>query len=408
VVTADSVGLGKSLRKADKNNWAPRFGFSYLLDGSGKTVLRGGYGFYYGHYSVAAMSGQVSGPFAVSTTSNNAFVSGSPLFTLGSPFAAPGSSGTLNLSGVVPNLLTMYSQQVSLSIEREVLRDLGVRVSYIGTKGTQLAYQRNVNQPRASTAPFAQSRRPYPLYNNIVYADNGANNNYHGLQIAAIKRFSRGLQFNSTFIWAKQLSEVDDTNNAEIFTSIEDAYDRRRDRARVYSVPRYQWMNQALYELPLGRNKLLKGWQLNVLFNLSSGHWLNPQFSGSDPSNTNVVGGRPDLVNTTVNYPGTLAAWFDRTAFGVPTGGRFGNAGRNIIEGPGYAVFNAGLQKTTAFERLGSVMVGASFQNVLNHVNFGQPLMTANVANGGTITSTHVFLPAGSPRTGQLTMRWRF
>jgi hypothetical protein len=266
---------------------------------------------------------------------------------------------------------------------------------------------RNINQPRASSVAFAQSRRPYPIYNNVVFAENGANNSYQGLQTGITRRMSRGLQFNSTWVWAKELSEVDDTNNAEINTQIEDAYDRRRDRADVYSIPRHQWMNQALWELPLGKGKLLGGWQLNALINFSTGNWLNPQFSGSDPSNTNTVGGRPDAISP-ITYPGTLGAWFDRTTFAAPTGGRFGNAARNSVEGPGYVVFNAGVMKKVRFEKAGEVQIGASFQNLLNHVNYGQPNMTVNNANGGVITSTHVFLPAGSPRQGQLNLRWKF
>lgn len=406
VTTAGALGLDDTLRKADTNNWAPRLGFSYQLDPEGKTVLRGGAGLYYGHYSVQALANQTSGPFAVSTTSNNNFVNGQPIFTLQNPFASPGSSGTLNLNGLVANLRNTYSVQYSLSVERQVVRDLAVRASYIGTKGTQVPYLRNINQPLASSVPFAQSRRPNPLYNNIVYAENGANNSYHGLQLGVTKRFYRGFQLASTYIWAKQLSEVDDTGNAEINTQIEDAYNRARDKGHVYSVPSHQWMNNVIWDLPLGKGPLLGGWQLNALLNLSSGHWLNPLFSGSDPSNTNTVGGRPDLLSPIV-YPETLSSWYDRRSFGVPSGGRFGSAGRNIVEGPGYVVFNAGASKLIQLERVG-IQVAVSFQNVLNHVNYGQPNMTVNVAQGGSITSTHVFLPAGSPRTGQLSLRFRF
>lgn len=407
VEMADQLGLGRSLRRADTNNWAPRFGFSYRLDEAGRTVVRGGAGAYYAPYSVAALANQVAGPFAVSTTSTNAFQNNQPLFTLAAPFAVPGSTGTLNSSGLTPDLKNAYAWQYSLTIERELARNLGLRLSYIGTKGTQLAYMRNLNQPRASSEPFSQARRPFPFYNTVTYADNGANNSYHGLQAGVNRRFASGLQFSSTWIWAKQLSEVDDTNNADLNTAIEDAYDRARDKANVYSVPRHQWMNQLLYELPFGKSRLWGGWQVNVLLNLSTGHWLNPQFTGADPSNTNTFGGRPDVV-APLRYPKTLAAWYDRTAFAVPGGGRFGNAGRNIVEGPGYVIFNAGVAKRFTLRERQRLELGASFVNLLNHANWGQPNMTVNVAAGGTITSTHVFLPAGSPRQGQLNLRWSF
>ena len=407
VETADQSGLGRSLRNADKNNFAPRFGFSCQLDSGAKTVIRGGWGVYYSHYSGNVAVGLVAGPFSATTVSTNSFVNGQPAFTLASPFAAPGTPGTLALGAVSPNLLNSYAQQYSLSIEREITRNIGLRVSYIGSKGTQLPYRRDVNQPVASTAAFSNARRPYPLFNTITYADNGANMLYSGLQTQVQKRASHGLMFTSTWTWAKEISDTDDTGDFELNTTIEDTYSRRRDRGNVYSVPRHQWMNQVLYELP-GRGRWTGGWQLNALLNLSTGNWFTPQISGPDPTNTNQTTLRPDLVTSTIAMPRTINQWFDPNAFATPANGSWGNAGRGIIQGPGYVLLNLGLEKTIRIEKLGALQVVASFANVLNHVNLGEPSMTVNNANGGKITSTHIFPPAGAARTGQLGVRWSF
>ena len=97
-----------------------------------------------------------------------------------------------------------------------------------------------------------------------------------------------------------------------------------------------------------------------------------------------------------------------------PASGGFGNAGRGIIQGPGYVLFNAGLQKTVNLEKAGKILITVSFQNVLNHVNLGEPLsssqsfLTVTTANAGKITTTHVFPPAGSPRSGMVGLRWSF
>jgi hypothetical protein len=408
VVTADKVGLGRSLRQPDGNNLAPRFGFSYQLGNNAKTVMRGGWGVYYSHLSGNIAAALAAGPYAVSATSTNSIVSGAPLFNLENPFAQPGSSGVLNVTGVSRRLLNSYAMQYSLSVERELQRDIGVRVSYIGSRGGQIIYLRNMNQPPASTAPFSASRRPYPLYNSVSLADNGANMLYSGLQTQAQKRFNKGLFFTSTWTWAKEISEVDDTGDFELNTQIENTYNRRRDRGNVYSVPRHQWMNQALYELPLGTGKLRGGWQLNALLNLNTGNWLTPGFTGVDTPNVNISGGRPDVAKTSVSMPKTLDMWYDKTAFGIPANGKWGNAGRGIIQGPGYAIFNLGLTKSVRFEKLGSVQFTASFQNVLNHVNWGEPSMTVTASSAGRISSTAIFPPAGSARTGQLGLRWSF
>jgi hypothetical protein len=419
IETATQVGLPRSLRKADTNNFAPRFGLAYQVDKSAKTVVRGGWGMYYGHFSGDIAGVLASGPYSFATTINNP--AGTPAFNLANPFATAGAAGSVTLSSIAPNLRNSYSMEYTLSVERELFKNLGIQVSYLGTKGTQLPYMRNVNQPLPSTTTFAQSRRPYPLYSNISYADNGANSIYSGLQTTVFKRFSHGLLFNSSWTWAKELSEIDDTGDAELNTTIENAYNLGRDRGNVYSVPRHQWLNNLIYELPFApKNKIIGGWQVNLLINAATGNWLNPQFSGSDPSNTATVGGRPDIAGP-LTYPQTLAQWFSPSAFVVPpaNSGRFGNAGRNIIEGPGYVLGNFGVQKNIRLEKIGQIQLGISFQNVLNHVNYGQP--TAQAAptpngqsvlaigtNAGLISGTHVFPPAGSMRTGLLNLRWSF
>jgi hypothetical protein len=415
VETADQIGAGRSLRNGDNNNFAPRFGFSYSLGNSGKTVIRGGWGIYYSHYSGNIPGDLQKGPFAATTVNTNTLVNGQPQFTLANPFAIPGTPGTLALTAVTPHLLNSYTQQYSLSFEREIASNIGLRVSYIGSKGTQLAYLRDVNQPVASTAgPFTNARRPYPLFNTITYGDNGANMLYSGLQTQVQKRFSRGLMFTSAWTWAKEISDTDDTNDFELNNVIEDTYNRRRDRGNVYSVPRHQWLNQALYELPLGKGQLLGGWQLNTLLNLSTGNWFTPLISGPDPTNTNQTTLRPD-VNGPITYARTVNSWFDPSVFTTPASGAWGNAGRGIIQGPGYVLLNLGLQKSVHLEKLGVIQAVASFNNALNHVNLGEPsnggatgTAIVNNANGGKITATHIFPPAGSARTGQLGIRWSF
>jgi hypothetical protein len=417
VETADQIGLGRSLRNGDHNNFAPRFGFSYQLGNDGKTVIRGGWGVYYTHYSANVPVGLASGPFSANLVSTNNIVNGQPLFTLANPYTAAGTPGTLALRAVNPNLKNSYTHQYTLSVERELTRNMKLRVSYIGSKGTQLAYRRDVNQPLASTVAFANARRPYPLFSAINYADNGANMLYSGMQTQVERRLSKGLMFTSTWIWAKEISDTDDTDDFELNNTIEDTYSRSRDRGNVYSVPRHQWMNQALYELPFGKGKLLSGWQLNTLLNLSTGNWFTPVIAGPDPTNTNTTTLRPDLIASSISYPRSINGWFDPSAFATPANGTWGNAGRGIIQGPGYVLLNLGLQKSVRLEKFGTVELVASFTNVLNHTNLGEPSgggsplpgqVTVNNANGGKITATHIFPPAGGARTGQLGLRWSF
>jgi hypothetical protein len=419
VITASQAGVPASLREANKLNFAPRFGFSYQLDNSGKTVVRGGWGLYYLHFSADLAAFLATGPYSFSTTITNP--ASAPAYTLANPFALAGTAGSVTLNAIAPNLRVPYAMELNFSIERELARNLGLRVSFVQNNARQLVYERNVNQPLPSTNAFVQANRPYPLYGNITYADSGANSDYNALQVAVAKRFSNGLSFDSAFVWEKELSDIDDTGDSEVNTEIENAYARARDRANVYSVPHYQWMNQALYELPFGKGKWFGGWQLNTLINLQTGNWLNPQFSGVDPSDTNNSGGRPNVA-AALQYPKTLTEWFNPADFSVPLAksGAFGNAGRNIIQGPGFIIVNLGASKTIRLERYGQLQFAVSFANILNHLNYGQPTLLASAApqngtgvlatgtNSGVISSTAIFPAAGTPRTGLLSLRWSF
>src|SRR5260370_8574671 len=115
VETANQIGAGRSLRHGDTNNFAPRFGFSLGLDNSGKTVIRGGWGIYYSHYSGNIPGDLQKGPFAATTVTTNNIVNGQPQFTLANPFAIPGTPGTLALTAGTPHLLNRYTPQDSLS-----------------------------------------------------------------------------------------------------------------------------------------------------------------------------------------------------------------------------------------------------------------------------------------------------
>jgi hypothetical protein len=166
-------------------------------------------------------------------------------------------------------------------------------------------------------------------------------------------------------------------------------------------VPRHQWLNQALYELP-GKGPLLSGWQINALFNVSSGNWFTPVITGPDPSNTNQTTLRPD-VNGKIGLPHTVSPWFDPAAFTTPANGSFGNAGRGIIEGPGYVLLSLGLQKTVHLEKLGLVQFVASFQNVLTNQP-GEPQAAVNMPMAARL-ATHSYRARAPDNSAALEFR---
>jgi hypothetical protein len=427
IVTAPMVGFPDGqYRFPDKNNVVPRLGFAFRL--SDRTVVRGAYGIYIDTLGTGNI--ETGGPFSVGTFSYvNSVQNGVPLFQF--PNAFPGaqsargpSTSPPSLRATDPRLRNPHLQQWNLSLEREWL-GMGVRVSYIGTKNSDLIYARNINLPQASTTAFSQSRRPYPLYGDINYRENGAGSIYHALQVDAQRRFSHGLSYTLAYTFANNISEIADAGG-DGGGSLEDPYNFARERAReAYSI-RHRMIGSLIWELPVGHGRrllssssgvlqqILGGWQLSALGFLQTGEWFTPTFAGSDPSNTGRSGGRPDRIGDG-NLPGgqrTIEHWFDPTAFAIPPNGRYGTAGRNIIEGPGTQVLHLGLGK---FFRLAGykdegvkLHVEVAAQNALNHANFANPRNGINSADPGKITSTVARLEQGNARVVEIRARLLF
>lgn len=420
IMTAQQAGIPThALRNGDRNNLQPRVGFAWRPLSVPSTVLRGGYGIYMDDLTADIFSRQYGGPFRVTESFTNNLVSGAPLLTFTNPFQQLGAPGAVAIEALAFNLINPHIQQWNLSIERELAARTGLRVSYIGTKSSQLIYRRNINQPAASTIPFNQNRRPYPLYQNINVNENGGNQIYHALSVELQRKWDRGLSFQSGWTWAKNIADVDEQGNTEGGPVIENTFNRSRERSDVQFNPRRRFFAQAVWELPAGAgrrylttssplNWILGGWQLTTTYTAQTGEYLTPSFAGSDPSNTNTLGGIPDRIRNgnLSESQRTINRWFDPAAFTAPpaNSGRFGNSGKGIIVGPGRSVFSAGLFKSFKPAERITARFQVTYQNLLNHANFGNPNMNISTPTAaGTITSQGNREGSG-PRYGLLGM----
>src|ERR1019366_5705425 len=133
---------------------------------------------------------------------------------------------------------------------------------------------------------------------------------------------------------------------------------------------------------------LAGGWTVSSAVTAQTGIWFNPTFSGFDVSNTNTVGGRPDLLPGASLYPAnqTITNWFNAAAFGTPgcpattpvcttpaNVGRFGTAAPNLLSGPGLLSWNGGIHKAFILHERARLLIQFTATNVLNHVNYSNP-----------------------------------
>jgi hypothetical protein len=408
VIEAKDASLpGKSLVRTDRNNFAPRVGFAYRPWGN-DTVIRGGFGFFYD--SVPRALGAAGVPYVINEPSYTN-PANNPTVILPRVFPATGVAGPTTVTlpqAVNPNLRVPYSEQYNLTVEHQRW-NTGFRLSYIGTNTRQGDYTFNINQPVADTRLYVQKPRRFPNYPAISYRTNGAGHQYHALAIEAERRLVKGLAYQASWTWAKDIEDL----NGFLFEAPENAYDRLRERGNALDIPRHRVTGNVIYELPVGQQRrflsgvnravdaVIGGWEYTMIFSYYSGQFLTPLWTGPDPTGTAFTSSttpanltiRPNILRNP-NLPAsqrTIDRWFDPTAFAAPTAGSFGTSAKGVIVGPGSTVFHAGLAKQFRFTDRTRLRVELTATNLFNHPNFANPALNiSTAAMVGRISSTGV------------------
>jgi len=175
---------------------------------------------------------------------------------------------------------------------------------------------------------------------------------------------------------------------------------------------RHRFVFSPVYELPFGKGKkflgnnrytnwVVGGWQASGILTLQTGRPFTPLIS-TDVSNVLGTVDRPLRVGDGNNGPKTVQQWIDTSAFRVQPAGTFGNAGRNILTGPGFKTLDFVLSRVFTITERVSLQFRAESFNIANHPNFQLPSQTVNVPGFGSITS------AEAPRQNQFGLKLRF
>ena len=407
LVAVGTNGVPRSGVEADKNNFAPRVGLAWTIGSEAKTVVRAGYGIYYDQSALAPGEAlYFNSPYF----DNNLYFSlpGLPL-TLSDPFPAffplPLPDSAL---AIQRDLSTAYMQHWNLNVQRELGRNSVLEVAYVGSKGTKLLTARDINQPQPSILPpgLPFVPRPDPRFDDINLLESRANSNYHSLQTRLQQRLTRGLAALVSYTWAKS---IDDASN--FFSSAGDpnfpqnSYNVRAERGRSNFDVRHRLSISYSYDLPFGRGQryladsgwastLLSGWQTFGVITWQSGRpftvALLSEFDNSGTGRSILGFGandRPNVVGNPNLSSRSPDGWFNTAAFALPAQGTFGNAGRNILDGPGYQSVNASLVKNTNLTESVKLQFRAEVFNFFNHPNFNLPDNFFGSPTFGKITS---------------------
>lgn len=411
----------RALANPDRNNFAPRAGLAYQLDG--KTVVRTGYGIFHTLEDAGHHNPTFNPPFSASFTfpSNQVDVSTSRRPVQGFPPAVfPGGNFDnlfLNINGRPVDFPAAYSQQWNVTIDRQ-FGPVHIETAYVGNKANKLMANRNINQPLPGPGSI-NSRRLFPGWGNINYQEPRGNSLYHALQVKAEKRFSRGNLFLVSYAYAKAIDDSDSTQLATTSGTgnLQDQRNLRAERSRSFQDVRHRLVASYVWELPFGRNRpLLSGihpllnhvvgnWQLNGIASYQSGRAFTVQ-SPFDHSNTGSSNIRPDATGISPNLPPSersAARFINAAAFQIPAGFAFGNTSRNVGTGPSLANLDVSVFKDIAFggDEARKLQFRAEFFNLTNTPQLQIPNRTFNTPQFGTITQT-----IGDNRDVQLALRF--
>jgi hypothetical protein len=406
LVRVGTNGIPRGGYAADRNNFAPRIGVAWR-PGHGGTMLRAGYAIAYDQSSLATGEGlYFNAPYYVLNLyySFAQFpLSLSDPYPKNYPLTLPSTALTFQR-----DLRTPYMQQWSFLGQQEAGRNQVLELAYAGSKGTKLINARDLNQPLASAQQ--PNPRPVPQFDDINVIESRGNSNYQSLQAGVRRTLRAGLAANAAYTWSKSIDDASGFfSTAGNPNYPQDSRHVNLERGLSDFDVRHRFTLSYGYDLPFGKGRLRGGWQTFGVWTFQTGRpFTVALLPDVDNSNTGIstlgfgANDRPNVLRNPALSHGSPDGWFDTTAFAMPPFGSFGNAGRNILEGPGYRNVNVSVLKTTALSERARVQFRAEAFNLLNHVNLDLPDIFLGSPTFGKIQS------AESPRRIQFGLKLLF
>jgi hypothetical protein len=404
--------------KVKHPRFLPRIGAAYRLGEN--SVLRGGYGI---TVSPLPLSRPLRGfyPAIIAQTFRGptdfvpfgTLASGIPLF--GGPDLTSGAvdlpTSALMGSAYSDHLNRGYIQSWNLTYERRLPAHFSLATGYVGTKTTQMMGLYDINaaapgQGQAGQPLFQRFGRTEPLWRYDGYLSS----NYHSLQVALNRPFTKGFFVKGAYTWSKAMNRQDDDGWGTVDWNHASVLSKNYGPAGFDRTHAFQLGFVA--ELPMGRDgsgplsAIVRNWSLNGVFSRVSGTPFTVTASGASvnaPGNLQTA----DLVKEPNKLGGIGPGnpYYDPSSWAPVTEVRFGNTGRNTVRGPGWTNLDLSLFRRFPIGRFGLEARVEAF-NVTNTPHFNNPSDANRSVNSSgfmTITSAQ-----GDERQIRLGLRLQF
>ena len=420
-------GYGKRLVEWDPNNLAPRFGFNWRPFSSSSTVVRGGFGIFFGNpydrnvFQSMGLGFDARGtyrdpvPFTLSQgLPPGSMVAPSPA-DLTPTFGTRGSKfAESQVQFLDPHRKTQYSENFNLTIQRQ-WRGLFFETGYLGNLGRKVIFG-NINlnmvppELLSRTDIAIRLRRPYPQFDSDapqiqIIAPNWGLSNYHAFNSKFERRFSNGFGWVAIYTWSKKIDNVTGIGTAlGDDDQVQCIYDLKHERSLSSNHIPHRAVFSPIVELPFGKGKkwlksgplnwMAGGWQVSGIVTLQAGAPFGVQVTngprdilGDNANSTNLRANIIGDISLPADQKGTPAVgqrgiqWFNPDAFAPPARFTYGNSARSIMLGPGRVNFDTAISRNIRVRERYRLQFRWEAFNAFNTPVFGLP--GSNLGGGG-------------------------
>ncbi len=367
-------------------NYEPRIGFAWDVNGKAETVLHAGYGILYNEPETNLVTPlSTNPPFAVPVSLTTS--TPGPSLTMQNAFSQSQSAKSIAPTTVAHDFKNPQMQSYNVELEQRLSATLGLKMGYMGSKGTHMQMFLNQNQPIDGVRPYAALSLTSPIdpgiaLTNVLESASVGNSNYNAGWVSVNKKFGNHLQFGSSYTWSKAL-DYNSYSLASTSQAPQNSLYPRGDYGPADFDTRNHFSLSGVYDLPFHHGRLTDGWEISTITAFQDG---NPFTVNTTLANNGIVGRtRPNLLgpvqthktiaaNGNIQYiPQAICAASTTGCLFASPGTGLGNMRRNVLYYPGLEDVDIGLQKQTRINERLRFNLRADAFNGLNHVNLGSP-----------------------------------